>query len=87
MEDRIANGTVVVKVKSGPHDFHQDGDRATVKSSGGPIVVGKHTGEWSYFVEWESTPGQRVYIAGGNIVPYLPGRRGKVDDGTDFGPL
>lgn len=87
MDERIPNGTVVVKVKSKPRDYHKDGDRATVKSSGGPIPIGEHTGEWSYYVEWESSPGQRVYIAGGNIKPYVPARRGKVDDRSDFGPL
>lgn len=64
-EPPIPNGTLVRKTNTKAGDVHQDGALGRVKSSVGPT----NDGSYGYFVEWNSTPGVGVFVAGSRIRP------------------
>jgi hypothetical protein len=58
----LPNGTRVRKVASDPADKHRNGDLGTVLGSMSAPLVGV-----GYFVEWDDSPRQAVFIAGDRV--------------------
>ena len=62
-------GTRVSKIASVPGDTHQDGARATVVGSIGPVPYQDRLVTYGYFVEWDDLPGVPVAISSWRIEP------------------
>lgn len=68
----LRNGTRVEKTTTRTGDTHQDGARATVIGSLGPIAFEGIPKVFGYWLLWDDTPGVPVFIAGNRVREVKP---------------
>lgn len=64
-EGAIPNGAAIIKITFEQGDHNPIGTKGKVLASHGPIDL--ETGEFGYFVEWDTLPGLPVFVRGRKI--------------------